>query len=521
LVFKGGGVKGAALAGCLQAAIEAKVIPVGFGGASAGALVAALGSVGYSGTELLALMKNGKALNPRALLDDDGAALQNVTTEIERGKAIWREGGWTRWIKILNLLRRNLRDLEGVLKNGGLYHGERLRAALLSHLKAKLPSDCKAAGDVDFGDLPASPVLKIVASDLVKRRAAVFSAKHDEYGTSVIDAARASAGYPMVFRPVAIVDRLLSDGGLASNLPAFLFAEESRRTRYPILAFDLVTEEGTAGLAAVDQFSSILETALEASDDLLAQAASAYRVPIKIPGDIRTLDFDLTDSQIESLFHVGYKGAQSFFSNFKRLNAARSAGEQIVQELQAVYAPPKLIFPVLKAAVDHVGECTKAKGLRASIMLPTGRPDGSRIVVYPWNFRRDDSDTDLELAELGGCTGRAISSAGPIVADLEKAREDYPKYGMSSLQQGKVAKDRKSMISVPIFTRPTWTWTDPAITGDVLGVLSIDSETSLADTAWQTPDSKPEGLRIDERLVEGLIEWADVLTCLLQAERTA
>jgi predicted acylesterase/phospholipase RssA len=50
----------------------------------------------------------------------------------------------------------------------------------------------------------------------------------------VVAAVRASASYPFVFEPVKTHDKcLLSDGGLASNLPAFLFAKEHRATGFP------------------------------------------------------------------------------------------------------------------------------------------------------------------------------------------------------------------------------------------------------------------------------------------------
>ncbi|WP_434139509.1 patatin-like phospholipase family protein [Photobacterium leiognathi] len=57
-VFEGGGVKGAALAGALAAAKENNIDFVGYGGASAGSIVAFLATIGYSPEELLrALLK--------------------------------------------------------------------------------------------------------------------------------------------------------------------------------------------------------------------------------------------------------------------------------------------------------------------------------------------------------------------------------------------------------------------------------------------------------------------------------
>jgi NTE family protein len=48
-VMDGGGVKGAALAGCLRAADDAGIEFIGFGGTSAGSIIAVLACVGFTG----------------------------------------------------------------------------------------------------------------------------------------------------------------------------------------------------------------------------------------------------------------------------------------------------------------------------------------------------------------------------------------------------------------------------------------------------------------------------------------
>ena len=50
-ILDGGGVKGAALAGCLKAAEEQKIQFLGYGGTSAGSIIAFLAAVGYTGEE--------------------------------------------------------------------------------------------------------------------------------------------------------------------------------------------------------------------------------------------------------------------------------------------------------------------------------------------------------------------------------------------------------------------------------------------------------------------------------------
>ena len=55
-IFDGGGVKGAALAGCLQAAEDRGIEFVGYGGTSAGAIIALLACAGFKGRELQKIM---------------------------------------------------------------------------------------------------------------------------------------------------------------------------------------------------------------------------------------------------------------------------------------------------------------------------------------------------------------------------------------------------------------------------------------------------------------------------------
>jgi hypothetical protein len=68
---------------------------------------------------------------------------------------------------------------------------------------------------------------------------------------------------------------------------------------------------------------------------------------------------------------------------------------------------------------------TAAMDVRSNIMLNTGRSSNSRIVTYSYGYRPSDGDADLELKELGGCTGRAIEVKKPVVADLVDAKSSF------------------------------------------------------------------------------------------------
>src|SRR5437660_5588012 len=75
-ILQGGGVKGAALAGCLKAAEELKIDFEGYGGTSAGSIIGLLGSVGYKGDELRQILTEDMTFSE--LLDDKGVLLQEL-----------------------------------------------------------------------------------------------------------------------------------------------------------------------------------------------------------------------------------------------------------------------------------------------------------------------------------------------------------------------------------------------------------------------------------------------------------
>ena|SRR2546428_1176959 len=80
-ILDGGGVKGAALAGCLKAAEEQGIKFEGYSGSSAGALIATLAAVGYSADELREILNE---TGFRLFLDDEGAALARLQSIPQR-----------------------------------------------------------------------------------------------------------------------------------------------------------------------------------------------------------------------------------------------------------------------------------------------------------------------------------------------------------------------------------------------------------------------------------------------------
>jgi NTE family protein len=514
-IFDGGGVKGAALAGCLAAAEDHEVEFVGYGGTSAGSIVAALAAAGYGGREVLQLMKG--TFKPLQLLDDDGVKLRKVKECQEQAERLISSKKW----KVLKLFEATslYGEFEQLLCTGGLYTGQRFREAMLGLLKHKLglPENQTDVTFDDFVQCNRRP-LKIVASDLTGRRVAKFSAQDTKYGRSVVDAVRASAGYPFLFQPVHLKDGArLADGGLSSNLPTFLFTSEHELTQYPILAFDLVANSERHNGSLVQLLADLLGTALEAPDEIIhSLGAGVVPIHVPVPNEISTLKFDLSDTEIDQLFSAGLNSTSEFLGNWPQLKLARQAGADIQLQLWTIYGDRKLFESPLYALAQMIETRTRAKDVRSQVMLNTGRLTNSRIVTYTYGYRSTDGDADLELGEFGGCSGRALGAKKPMVADLIDAKRNFADdWKMTEAQQAKVASDRKSMMSFPILA---WSQ-DKSIRPEqlpVIGVLSVDSSTPLAETGWFREGALAHEGHLRGDVTDIMKVWADVISKLLR-----
>ena len=210
LVFEGGGVWGIAYEGVLTELHAVEAIDFAalerVGGASAGAITAALLAVGFSPEELGRVLKG---TNFKSFMDDDlGFA----------------------------------RDTSRLLSEFGWYKGNRFKKWLRDLINGKL-REVSAATGVDrpaanptFQELAAwqralaargrrLPALYVVGSNLSKQRRETYSAERGHQPTLRIDdAVRRSMSIPLFFACVRGADRdVLVDGGLTWNYPVNLF----------------------------------------------------------------------------------------------------------------------------------------------------------------------------------------------------------------------------------------------------------------------------------------------------------
>ncbi len=203
--------------------------------------MATLAAVGYSGDEIRVLLE--KEFHPKEFFPDKGKKLEDLKSCVAELSSILNSSKslihkvWS----ARGIFKKNAQLRSALIEGWGLYDGDLLRQRLLDLIRTKRP-ELRNHTDITFEHLEelGCPPLKIVASDITNRCAAVFERKAHKvsrrnrvHTASVIEAVRASAGYPFLFEPVHLGDQsTLIDGGLASNLPSFLFADEQDQTHF-------------------------------------------------------------------------------------------------------------------------------------------------------------------------------------------------------------------------------------------------------------------------------------------------
>jgi NTE family protein len=294
-VFSGGGIKGLAFAGGLQAAAEAGYDEwVRLAGTSAGAITAMALAVGYSAQGLREQL--------------DGFDFNEIADFGPLGKAE---------------IPINLLYDKGVTKGEALH-------VWIEKLLAEAPVKTTKFGDLEEGKL------QVVGVDLAHSRMVVFpedvALYVDNDGKPLVpaqfpiaDAVRISAGFPYFFPPISLRDAqtkkdgVLVDGGVASAFPLFLF--DKPEPKHPTWGFRLFGGNPPEkppytridGLDwPVEMLKAIVDTSMNALDKLEMKAFAPRTISIPT-GEIETLDFFLDEAQKKELYDFGYNTAKAFF----------------------------------------------------------------------------------------------------------------------------------------------------------------------------------------------------------------
>jgi NTE family protein len=152
------------------------------------------------------------------------------------------------------------------------------------------------------------PLLKIVAANIDEARLAVFSRANSSdldpssEATRIARAVVASSAIPVVFKPVVIDSLRHVDGGIVSNLPVWLFENETYRENMGMTLTFEIDDTTITGPSPIGGLLGAVRSTLFGSR-LLEKNVSAFLEPISLNVRIDdgravdVLDFDLTPQQ--------------------------------------------------------------------------------------------------------------------------------------------------------------------------------------------------------------------------------
>lgn len=275
LALSGGGIKGAAHIGVLQALEEGGINIDMISGASAGSIVAMLYSIGYKPEEIRKMFMSFAGKGKKMLLDFDYIGLTKSVIRFILGKEI---------------------------KLNGLIKGNKIKELLSQYCREK------GCDKICSTSIP----LAIPAVDINTAKTKMFvSNTHNlpyrpdinyDQNALLSEAVRSSIAFPAIFQPNQYDGGFLSDGGIKDNLPLnVLHHMGSDRTIGVMLGYSGQCKED------VDNF---LEIAAQSVNIMSYQnikntirTNKAYIINPRIY-DVKLLDFDKIDECIERGYNV-------------------------------------------------------------------------------------------------------------------------------------------------------------------------------------------------------------------------
>lgn len=319
LVLSGGGARGIAHIGTIQALDEAGVKPDLIIATSMGSLIGAYYAAGYSGKEMeaiidsvdLNLLYNNDAVRRTIpMYQKEKQPTPVVTLQFQKGKV--------------------------PIYNSRVLKGQLIYSEISPQL---LPISIAAKNNFDSLSIP----LKIVATDIVTGNTVVFSEGN------LVEAIKASSAIPVAFSPIEQDSMLLVDGGIKANIP---------------ILDSLITEDDY--VIAVDVTSPLYNKVdLQNPINMLLQVAginiaeknvqNRERADVLIVPEINGItntDFDST----KSLIKAGYQATQELFP---------ANGAVVLQK-------KKPHFPVIKKVEVKGNRRTKSSFIRQIAQIQPG-----------------------------------------------------------------------------------------------------------------------------------------------------
>lgn len=290
-VFEGGGCRGAAHVGAYEAAIACGINFSEVAGTSAGSIVAALVGAGASPEYL---RETVAYLKFSSLLSDPKGEIATPWYAHFAGP----------------MLRGSKRTLGKIFQHGSAYSSARIQEWIDDRLAELLPH---VPRPVKFKDL-ILPTW-VVATDLSGRRAKIWSTRHTPE-ENVAFAVRCSCSIPLFFEPVEAGNDLYVDGGMLSNLPAFVFADDRKDALAlggRVLGFRLdgdAEDHPKWNIGVL--ITRLIDTAISGATSIqrsILENVSTVSIPT---GNVSSTDFEISKENVEFLLKSGCDAVREF-----------------------------------------------------------------------------------------------------------------------------------------------------------------------------------------------------------------
>ncbi|MBP1764943.1 MAG: putative esterase of the alpha-beta hydrolase superfamily [Firmicutes bacterium] len=311
-VFEGGGVKGIGLAGAVSAIQNAGYEFQNMAGTSAGAIIASLLAVGFTGDEIGKLLKTieYQKFRDETAMDHFGLPGKTLNIAIEYG----------------------------------IYKGDYFESWLENLLRSK--------GKTTFGDIkinnPSQEKYKYkfcaIASDITDKKLLILPESLKDFGIdpdqfSISRAVRMSMSIPLFYEPIKLIDstgrtHYIVDGGVLSNYPIWLLDDGTSTPEWPTFGFKLTEfnnhELPTEDFKPIDSLTTFLEsligTMMSGNDKYhISKSLGDFSRTINISTTVNikntqtkiyTTDFDITQEESQALFNNGVISAQEFLKEW-------------------------------------------------------------------------------------------------------------------------------------------------------------------------------------------------------------
>ena len=352
LVLEGGGVKGIGLVGAIEELEAAGYSWDYIGGASAGAIVATLLAVGYTGREMHEVI-SGPDLDFINIMDDVPVRGDFFKVQQRLSRAIEKKRSFGILFSALRTSFRMRKLLKRLQQNYGLFDGEYIVDKVRGLIEKKTGSRRYTFADLAKANDGDPTKLSLMVTDITNGRLLILPRDLPKLHRfpdqiEIVQAMRMSMSFPFFFKPVRIriPDReiLLMDGGVLSNFPFWYIdgLAETSKKRHPTIGI-LLEEPPGAGIRDLGGIiTALLNTMISPLDRAGHRALSnrIVKVTTIVEADgqtqaISTLAFDLGQKEKDLLYDNGRKAAREFIPMFEQAAEKEKSTVQIMKDWSA------------------------------------------------------------------------------------------------------------------------------------------------------------------------------------------